>query len=513
MSSIVLRDYQEQAIEGLRQAMREGSRRNLLVAPTGAGKTTIAGKIIQNVCRKEKRAIFLAHRSELIEQCSKRLDMFGIEHGIIQSKHPRANRSLPVQVASIQTLVRRDHWDADLVVIDEAHRSAAKTYSKILDRYDTSTAVLGITATPWREDGSALGDLYERLIETLSTQELVDRGFLINPTVFGAEKVDLSNVDVGAKGDYNRGQLEDAMKKTVLHGDLVKNWAEICGKRLDSETRIENEKVVYTTCNACTVVFAVSVEQSKQIADQFKEAGVPAAHLDAGTPPGERARILEDLAQRRLSVVVNVGLLTEGYDLPILECVMLARPTRSKSLYLQKVGRLMRVHEEKRFAYLIDHANCVRSHGFATDPREHSLSQSEARPRKNSAEKPLKQCPRCEAVVSLGAIQCNECGYEWPQRTIDYTEEKLVELNSRNIENGKPRAHVVPQQERQDTFDKLCLKCKEKNYKPNWARMQYSNIYGEWPSKKTGISMPKFFWIYENSYQKYLRKKQEEDST
>lgn len=149
----------------------------LLVIATGGGKTFTAGKIILNAVAKGKRCIFLAHRTELIEQCSKTLHRLGIEHGIIKGKGKlskkmkgKRDRDMLVQVASIQTLIKRKHWDADLVVIDEAHRSYAKTYRKILERYDSKTVVLGLTATPYRADGKPLGDIYNGMVETIQTR-------------------------------------------------------------------------------------------------------------------------------------------------------------------------------------------------------------------------------------------------------------------------------------------------------------------------------------------------------
>jgi DNA repair protein RadD len=501
-----LRPYQEDAIQRVRQEMLAGRKRVLLVIATGGGKTVTSSSVIKSAVAKGKRCIFLAHRSELIQQCSKTLDFLGVDHGVIKRGHKKLDMNKPVQVASIQTLIRREHWHADLVVIDEAHRSMAATYQELVSRYEqNNAAILGLTATPYRLDGKPLGDMYDSLVETITTQELIDDGYLINPTVFGSSNIDLSKVDVGSRGDYNRGQLGQAMASTIIHGELLTNWARLCGKALGSETvwykdSEGRDRVSETNCDACTVIFAPNVKKSIEIAEQFQEAGVRAAHLDGKTKPRERRRILEKLSAGELDVVSNVDILTEGWDLPRLECVIGARPTRSKNIYKQMGGRLMRPDDEKRIAFLLDHANWTRTHGFLYEPTKHSLDKPEKRARRGSGGAPLKECPQCESVSFIGATKCPECGYIWPKGSIETTDEELVELDGQMVN----RAEVVPRSERQEAFDKLATQCASKGYKPNWARVRYRNAYGEWPGKGCGISTPHFFRKYEREFKKRL---------
>ncbi len=484
----------------MREEIALENRRVLLVIETGGGKTFTACSIILSAISKGKRCIFLAHRKELIDQCSETLTALGIDHGVIKRGHPKRDLSKPVQVASIQTFIKRDHWHADLIVIDEAHRSCAKTYQDIVARYDDRVTLLGLTATPARMDGKPLGEMYNALVEVISAQELIDEGYLVEPTVFGASSVDLSDVDLGSNGDYNRTQLGKAMSPTILHGELLTNWARICGGALGAETLYYKdekgrERVSQTTCDACTVIFAPNVEKSIEIVEQFKAAGVRAEHLDGKTKPGPRRRILEQLASGEISVVSNVEILCEGWDLPRLECILGARPTRSKNMYKQMGGRLMRPDDDARIKFLLDHANWTRMHGFLSEPTTHSLTKAEKRPRKNKVtfEAPLKTCPQCKSVQAIGVAECIECGYDWPKREIEFTDENLVQLDGKMIK----RAELVPRDERQETFDKLAVQCVDKEYKPNWARVRYQSIYGEWPCKDTGIVMPGFLLQYE----------------
>jgi len=219
----------------------------------------------------------------------------------------------------------------------------------------------------------------------------------------------------------------------------------------------------------------------------------------------ERGRILADLESGKISVVGNVNLLTEGWDLPRLECVIGARPTRSKSLYKQMGGRLMRPDDDCRIKVLLDHANWTRTHGFLIEPTDHSLTKAEKRPRKNSMREkdvPFKECPECMAILPIGVRECSECGYIWPEKEIVFSDENLVELNGRNVK----RADVVPLDERQATFERLATQCVQRNHKPNWARVMYSRIYGDWPSKATGILMPRFFLQYEKELNRKNKK-------
>lgn len=507
---IVLRDYQLSALNQIRETIRDGKRKILLVSPTGSGKTVTASEIIRSTVDKGRRALFLAHRKELIEQCSSKLDEFGVDHGVIKSGHPRKNRQLPVQVASIQTLIRREHWPADLIIIDEAHRSVAKTYKDIILRYE-SPVVLGLTATPYRTSGEGLSEMFEDLVDIISVQELIDDGFLTNPTVFGSKKIDLNEVSTQG-GDFHKRELAQAMQNTILHGEIVANWAKICGPACGAETEYQqidetHTRVLSTDCNACTIVFAVNVEQSKTITEQFRAAGVRAEHVDAKTPESRRSEIFKQLRNREIDVVSNVGLVSEGWDLPHLECVILARPTKSKSLYKQMVGRIMRVDDDKRFAYVLDHANCTRMHGFVNEPTTHSLSSREDRPRKGSAERPIKECAQCGSLLTISAEECPECGYEFPRREVEYTDERLEMLTAENVNAGAPRASAIALTERQENFSSLAHQCVERGFKPNWARVRYQTVYGEWPCKETGIKLPRFFWLYEKSYKKMQRRK------
>ncbi len=389
------------------------------------------------------------------------------------------------------------------------------------------------TATPYRlggqplgrkfdQEGNEVGFGFDAIVEVISTQELVDTGFLVNPTVFGCANPDISELKIGSYADYTPASASKAVQKTIMHGEIISNWAKICGQATGAETiwgevPIDSDgneiqgnlfindassktrkKVLHTNCNACTVAFLPTVEDSKNLAKQFNDVGVPAAHLDGETPDRERERILSDLRDRKIYVVTSVNLLSEGWDLPHLECIIGARMTRSKALFKQMGGRLMRPDDDKRFAYLLDHANWTRTHGFLTDLTEHSLTGKEKRPRKGVGEAPTKDCPQCGSMHPLIVRVCEECGYEFPARETVFTDEDLVELNGQKI-SSKSEVDIKI---RQQVFNKLAARCFEEKRNPKQAEYLYFKEFKEWPTRETGIAYPAFFWQYKKGFAK-----------
>jgi hypothetical protein len=158
----------------------------------------------------------------------------------------------------------------------------------------------------------------------------------------------------------------------------------------------------------------------------------------------------------------------------------------------------MRPDDDKRFAYLLDHANWTRTHGFVTDPCEHSLTGREKRPRKGEKECPTKECPKCGTLHPLMMRICEECGYEFPARETVFTDEDLVELNGKKIKSSSD----VPLEIRQKAFNRYTARCVENGYKPKQAEFSYFKEFGEWPTSETGITMPRFFWQYKRDFQK-----------
>ncbi|MDC0831889.1 DEAD/DEAH box helicase [Geitlerinema sp. CS-897] len=348
-----LRDYQSILVQQVFKEWTTGrSRRVLLQLPTGAGKTVVFSSIAQQFTDRKQPVLVLAHREELLLQAKDKLERVTDEPvGLIKAGYPE-QRSHRVQVASIASLINRKLPPAALVVVDEAHHSTAATYSELLEQFPNAY-ILGVTATPARIDGRGFKDLYDSLILGPSVRELIDRGYLCSFKLFAAPKtVDTTGIQKTA-GDYNTKQLAKAVTNSLVMGDLIAAWQEFADRKK-------------------TVVFAVNVEHSQAIADAYRQAGIPAEHLDGNTKDGDRKAVLERFARGETLVLSNCGLFAEGFDLPSIEAVQCVRPTSSLTLWLQIIGRGLRPHPGKDHAILLDHTENWIVHG--TPDRIHNWS-------------------------------------------------------------------------------------------------------------------------------------------
>ncbi len=454
---MTLRDYQVDLIRSARATAASGIRRLLLVLPTGSGKTVVAANIINSAVERGKRILFLAHRRELIEQPSRKLDALGIDHGIVMASHWRHRPHLPVQVASVQTLVNRELRETpDLIFIDESHRARAESYQQIIDRYP-QVFVIGLTATPMRSDGKGLGNLFQRLIQGPSVAELTERGYLVPTRAFAPSKPDLKGVRVTA-GDYNAGGIQRTMDRPTITGDIVAHWRRLADNRI-------------------TVLFAAGIDHSMHLRDAFRDAGVAAEHLDGTTDNDTRRRLLESLAEGRIRVLCSVGVLTEGWDSPNVSCAVLARPTASKGLYLQMAGRILRPAPEKADALLLDHAGCTLAHGMVDDPVEWSLDFDKPVVSRRIDTSLPRVCPECFRVARAGVRVC-ECGYEFAvsdRGAPDVVDGELVEVTRR------VKWTAVPESARRTMYLRWVAEGVERGYKAGYAGVKYRAMFQESP--------------------------------
>lgn len=439
------RPYQLEALAKLRAAVRAGARRVLLVAPTGSGKTFVASESIMSTIEGGRRVLVLAHRQELLNQFWGALYRDRqLQCGIIRADDSRKNQEHPVQLASVATLVRRDRPEADVVWIDEAHRTPGESYQRILECYPRAI-IVGLTATPCRLDGKPLREHFDVMIEVAKYSQLIDEGHIVAPRVFAPRRgVDLSGVKRIA-GDYHEGQLEKVMLRPHVIGDVVAEWKE----------HAENRS---------TVVFSVGVEHSMALANQFRAEGIAAAHLDASTSEDERLKTLMDLETGRIRVVCNVGILCEGWDQPRVKCAVLARPTLSLTLHMQTAGRVMRPWEGVN-PVILDHAGNCERHGLPHEDREWSLEDDTA---KRVGAVKARICPACYAYVEKSP--CELCGF--------MPEGKPRELH---IQPGKLAEIKPPESPERAFFDKMADKCRALGWKPGAASAQYKEKFGAWP--------------------------------
>ncbi len=328
----------------------------LAVAATGAGKTNILWGIVERfLCvQPGARIVVLAHRKELIEQPLARLEQFwphlAKRAGIVMADQNECHRQ--IIVATVQTLGSKSgkrltellsYGKVDLLIIDETHHCAAAQYRTVSDRLrliNPALKLLGVTATPERGDKKSLAEFFEKESANVGVLRLIEEGFLCEPRVHGVKtSIDLSGVSVQGSGgnrDYNQQELVAAVETEDCFKLVVKTHIEKVGHRP-------------------TIAFVPSVAGAYRLAAMLQACGVQAVAADGTTPKAEREAVISDFKAGRVTCICNVALWTEGLDLPNLECCHLVRPTKSDALYLQMVGRILRIFPGKDYADIYDY--------------------------------------------------------------------------------------------------------------------------------------------------------------
>jgi superfamily II DNA or RNA helicase len=428
MSGLILRPYQESVIDDTREALRR-HHSVLMQGPTGMGKTAITVFMMGRAAAQGKRAYFLVHQNELLSQTSKALWRQQLEHGMIASG--KARSTLPAQVASVQTLVRRmdQYKEPDLLIIDEAHRAAAKTYKTIIERWPNAR-VIGLTATPQRTDGKPLDVMFDTLVLGPTIRELMDAGYLCDYEIYAPPiGIDVSTVK-RKMGDFDSKELEAVVDKKSITGDAVAHYkTHARGKRC--------------------VVMCVSIKHAEHVSEQYQAAGVSSGVIEGTMTGQQRDKMLADFAAGRLMVICNVQLLVEGVDIPAIEVVQWLRPTQSLVVWMQGNGRGLRPADNKTGLIIFDHVgNCLR-HGLPDDDREWSLEGKEKGKKKAAADEvKIKQCGSCYAVFRPGPQTCPHCGapVAGQQRELEVVDGELQKVDKLAIrkeqkrEQGKARS-------------------------------------------------------------------------
>lgn len=424
-----LRCYQQKIVESARAEYRQGRRAILVVLPTGGGKTRVGAEFVLGAVARGRRVLWLAHRRELVLQAYERIRRDGVENiGVVAaSARHLARPSAPVQVASLQTLVAREAAPpADLVIFDEAHHYVAADWRQFADRY-AGAARLGLTATPVRSDGAPLGDIFDGLVVGATIAQLVGEGFLVPCETIAPPrnlKQDLAQDPVEAWRAFGRGRS--------------------------------------------TVVFAKNVTHGKDLTAALAAAGARARFVDGETPAVLREQALRAFGQGSLDVIVNVFVLTEGWDAPRADVCILARSCGSPGTFLQMVGRVLRPAPGKEKATLVDLSGAVHLHGLPEDERSYSLSgKGMARAAQLP---PLRTCMMCGCTFR-SAPRCPRCG------TL-MAEPKRVRITGDKLE----RVTTVDRAGRErEVFARLLKIQQEKGYRPGWVSKVFEAKFGHRP--------------------------------
>lgn len=459
MTKVNLRDYQQEMIAGLRVELGK-HRRVLMQAPTGSGKTVLASFIASETSGRGKRVAFNCHREELVNGTSNTFRKYGIPHGFVAANRPASSQL--VNVCSIDTLKNRlaVTTEPDVALWDEAHHLGAEGWRAIMDAWPNAYHI-GLSATPWRLDGSGLDDCFDALVPGPPTSWLIEQGHLSTFEIFAPNPPNMKG-SRRAKGkdgiDFSKKDASARMDIPKRTGDIIKHW------RLHAE-------------GMRTIGFAVNVADSMMIVDRFNAAGIPAAHLDGKTPKAVRKKIIDDFATGKILVLFNVALFDEGFDLAAIagvddltvDCLIDAAPTMSLSRVLQRWGRVLR--RKPYPAIILDHAGNSNRHGFPDDERVWTLAGREKGKAANDngppppvtctgcfrqIKRPLPEhCPHCEKRLLAEMKEIEAADGELKKITAEEKaairrQRQLEELNAKTLAElvalGQRRGYPNPQQ-------------------------------------------------------------------
>jgi superfamily II DNA or RNA helicase len=453
--------HQERAHQLLREGFRNGHRNQLLVAPTGSGKTVMGLRVIHEALQKGKRAVFVCDRTALINQTSARADSYGLrDHAIVQANHWRRDNSMPFQIASIQTIQARGYWpDADVIVFDEAHTQYKATKEKLAS---SGAAMIGLTATPCSQ---GLGLSYQNMINAATMHELTEAEVLVPMRILSCVKPDMKGAETSG-GEWTSKAASEREAKII--GDVVAEWI----------THGEGRK---------TIAFGADIAYCNQLAQRFNEAGIVADVFTSDTPDHERKALLEEFTRydSRIRILISVEALAKGFDVQDIGCVIDARPLRkSLSTAIQMWGRGLRSSKDtgKDNCLLLDHSGNIQRflsdytdvffNGFTSLDTSEKLDKEV---RKDEDYTPAG-CPKCGYKPFMR--RCMSCGHEKQSQILeDASSGEMQELFIGKTPVAKTK---------QDFWAQLCTYARQTSPKARGRAWHlYQDIVGDKPNGLT----------------------------
>lgn len=470
-NDLQLFDYQEAILGKLRQGFIEGHRAQMLVAPTGAGKTEMAMELLEAAAHKGNRAAMILDRIVLCNQTSERLDKYGIGHGVMQSGHWRYRPHELIQVCSAQTLEKRGSLPhTKLLIVDEAHNTRRQTIEFI--KNNPHIKVVGLSATPFTK---GLGQTYTNVVSAISTGELVQRGRLAPLRVFIAKEIDMT----GAAKVAGEWSSKDAESRGMqITGDVVSEWVKKTHEIFGGPRK--------------TVVFASGVAHAADLAQKFGEAGYNFISLSYKDDDEFKAEVIRDFSKPDTSIhgLIATDILTKGFDVPDVMIGVSARPfSKSLASHVQQMGRVMRSHKSKEFALWLCHSgNYLRfledwEDVYANGVNEIDEGKEKPRKEKTQAEKEAAKCPKCNAFWPGRADTCACCGFMRARRN-------EVIVNPGELEELATGQNVKDHATKQSFYSQLLTLASDRGYSDGWVAHKYKEKFTVWPRGLDRVAEP-----------------------
>jgi DNA repair protein RadD len=453
-----LRQYQEEALALLREGFAKGKRAQVLVSPTGSGKTEMAIALMKATKEKGNRAAMLLDRVVLCDQTSRRLERYHIDHGVMQAGHWRYRPYENIQVCSAQTLERRGSFPGlNLLIVDECHQTREQTVEFIKNNPDVR--VIGLTATPFTK---GLGKIYDHVVSPVTTKELVDQKMLVPLRVFIAKEIDMSGAKKVA-GEWSQQEASDRGMK--ITGDIVTEW-------IKKTHQIFNEP-------RKTIVFASGVDHGSHLAAKFQEQGYNFICISYRDDEEWKKQVIEDFSKpdTKITGLIATDILTKGFDVPDVMIGVSARPfSKSLSSHIQQMGRVMRGHEGKEFAIWLDHSgNYLRFREDWEEVYEQGVDKldegkEKAKKEPTQKEKEAAKCPVCAAFWPSGDT-CLNCGHVRERKNkVIAVEGEMVELSG-----------TVSRESKQDFWNQMVWLMRYQGWSKGRASHTYREKFGVWP--------------------------------
>jgi DNA repair protein RadD len=466
MSELILRDYQNLSLDGLRAGFAAGHRSQLLYLPTGGGKTEIAISMLAAASDKGNRASMVLDRRVLVEQTSARLDKYAIDHGVLMAGHWRYLPHKTVQVCSAQTLEKRGSFpNLKLLIVDEAHNTRGATVEFI--KNNPTVKVVGLSASPFTK---GLGGIYSNVVSCSTTKQLVDNGSLAPLRVFIAKEIDME----GAKKVGGEWSSSEAGERGIkITGDIISEWTKKTHELFGGPKK--------------TIIFCAGVAHGQDLSQKFKEAGYNFISISYKDDDNTKQDIFKEFAKPDSSIhgLIATDILTKGFDCPDVMIGISARPfTKSFSSHVQQLGRVMRAYPGKEAAIWLDHSgNYLRFqdqwdelYHNGVDKLDDGAEKSKKEPSKEDKE--AAKCPKCGELWQTNSDTCQHCGHVRVRRNaVIAVPGQLTEITI-----GKSKA--IAARDKEDLWDQLCTYVIASKSKPGRAYHLYLGIMGEKPPFK-----------------------------